>query len=873
MESSEQNRETKRYKIKDLKVYSSTEYISENRKRYRMVFDKLELSYVYAELSFYNKSFDVENWDAEIELRCFEKTPQDNKQVCHLVFTKKISKYDAIVFIREGWGSKKEGSFWKAGIYYWEAYIDGEYVGNKFFYIEDSGQKKLSPENYLRLRSVRLFEGQYDDMEQDPVTSLIGFDADQTRYVFAELTFSNQLLMQSWNCEVFVRYFNEAGDIKSTVSKLRPVKKAEQTFSLIFGFGSNTKGSWLPGKYRAEIVFLNHIIGVVGFSAGNDFVEGVPVLLVPHGDVIAPAQKPEEDLLSFEDHMAKLDAMIGLKEIKTRVREHAQYLQFLKLRQDQGFKENDPASLYLVFTGNPGTGKTTIAKMMGALYKKMGLLTKGHVISADRADLVGEYIGQTAPKVKEVIEKARGGILFIDEAYSLARSADDNKDFGREVIEMLVKEMTGGNGDLAIIVAGYPKEMKVFIDTNPGLKSRFKHFFEFPDYLPQELMRIAEYTVREKELMLTEGAKSKIEEIIVEAYRNRNQSFGNARFVNDLIEKAKINLGLRIMNRTSTRKPSRNELMTIMEKDVHNLHLNSNPELPDIPIDVELLNLALKELDALLGMENIKKQIHETVEVVRYYRETGKNVLSSFYLHTVFVGNPGTGKTTVARILTKIYKALGILERGHIVETDRQGLVAGFVGQTAIKTRERIDEAAGGVLFIDEAYALSNFNGLQGDYGNEAIQTLLKKMEDDRGKFYVFAAGYPENMDHFLKANPGLASRFDKVLRFEDYTEAELYEIAMKMFKDEGYLLHPKAKDLARQHCSLLYQRRDKFFGNARTIRKFTGDVIRKQNLRVASIALEERPNRAAQMILPEDVTFVSHEQDDVIYRRRGISF
>ncbi|HRG65991.1 MAG TPA: AAA family ATPase, partial [Saprospiraceae bacterium] len=453
------------------------------------------------------------------------------------------------------------------------------------------------------------------------------------------------------------------------------------------------------------------------------------------------------------------------------------------------------------------------------------------------------------------------------------RSADDNKDFGREVIELLVKEMSNGQGNMAVIVAGYPKEMKVFIDSNPGLKSRFKHYFDFPDYLPQELIRIARYTCRDKELLLTDGAQKKLEEIITEAYRNRNLSFGNARFVNDLVEKAKINLGLRIMRRTSQRKPSRSELMTITERDVHHLNAINPAILPDIPIDHELLARAIEELDSLLGMAAVKQQIKETVEVVKYYKQTGRNVLSSFYLHTIFVGNPGTGKTTVARILTKIYKALGILERGHIVETDRQGLVAGFVGQTAIKTAERITESLGGVLFIDEAYALSNFNGLQGDYGNEAIQTLLKKMEDDRGKFYVFAAGYPENMDHFLKANPGLASRFDKMLRFEDYNEEELFDIAMKMFKDEGYIVTTGAKELINNYCHDIYSKRDKYFGNARTIRKFTGDVIRKQNLRVSLKEAEVTNSRAMNSVTADDIRIAGNEQDDVIYRRRGISF
>lgn len=866
---------SKHWKFRDLKIYASTEWLADNKKKYRQVFDRHETTYVYAELSFHNKKFDVEDWEVNVELRCYAVKKQ-KKEICVLPFTRKVGKYDPVGFVREGWGNKQEGAFWKKGAYYWEAWIEGEKVGTRYFYIEDAGRPLKKADNpYCQIASLRMYEGPYDDTPEFERTYLRRFNGEETRYIYAEVVLRNLLASKQWQCELFIKFYNDARELKGQVVRLHRVEKADEGVKITAGWGSNVKGSWRNDRYTAEIVFMDQLLAVMPFEVGADWDEGINGVWLPDVGQQVLLQPETEDLETFEEVLVRLDALIGLSEIKLKVREHAQYLQFLQLRKEKGFHENEGINVHSIFIGNPGTGKTTVANMMGRLYKKMGLLSKGHVHEVDRSDLVGEYIGQTAPKVKDAIEMARGGVLFIDEAYALARSPEDTRDFGKEAIEILVKELSNGPGDLAVIVAGYPKEMKTFLDSNPGLRSRFKMTFEFSDYLPQELSQIAEYACREKEVILAKEAKDLLDEYITEAYRRRDRSFGNARFVFDLLDKAKIQLGLRLMANPDVRDLPPEALKIVLREDVEKVQVVTKRPLPSIPVDENLLRQALHELDSLIGMQDIKKGIRELVDLVRFNRESGRDVLGRFFLHTVFVGNPGTGKTTVARILTKIYKALGVLERGQMVETDRQGLVAGFVGQTAIKTAERIEEAMGGVLFIDEAYALTNSGrGTHGDFGDEALQTLLKRMEDNRGAFFVFVAGYPENMDAFLKANPGLASRFDKVLRFEDYSPDELLEIALFMFQQENYRVDEHAREYLGKYMAFLYQFRDKYFGNARTVRQVVLDVIKNQNLRIAQRTDQPgNPDELHTIVLDDVATFTFDKGKLSVYQRRGIGF
>lgn len=858
------------YKFKSIKVFGSKENLYHNFKKYRLVYDESECRYIYCEFSFYNKLFDEADWETSIRFICTHM--HTGKQVCELEKTLKINKEKNIVYVREGWGTPEPG-WWKKGTYKWEVFFNGKAIGTKEFYIIDGGSVTPEFNPYFNIKSIRLFESSREGLSNTKRVYLKQFSSVSTRYLNVEMILENHAANKNYPLELQFNFYNESGQHKAYMMYFKDIKNNEREITLDTGYGSDNGGYWFNGKYTLEVIFMDQLIAIIPFEVSDSekHSDKISAFELFKGQLPQSQSFAEKTSLTFEDAKKELEMLIGLKSVKAQINELATYLQFIKIRKEKGLEKEHQFNLHSIFTGNPGTGKTSVANMLGKIYFSLGLLSHGKVFEVGRADLVGEFIGQTAPKVKKAIEKARGGILFIDEAYSLTNRGNDGKDFGKEVVEVLLKELSDGEGDIAIICAGYPKEMQNFMDSNPGLHSRIRNIINFPDYTPEELLEIAEYTAQKRGVYLHKEAQRLIYKKLVEIYRNRDEQFGNARFINGLIDESKQNMALRLMAEDDDVQVLEKEtLSTIIITDIERIFHIGGTQRAKLPIDEELLQTTLAQLHELVGLDNIKNQVDEMVKLVRYYKEVGKDIRKAFSLHFVFKGNPGTGKTTVARLLVHLYKALGILERGHLVECDRKSLVAGYVGQTAIKTGEIIEKSMGGGLFIDEAYALTKSGN--SDFGREAIETLLKSMEDHRGEFMVIVAGYPTEMRHFMEANPGLMSRFDKQMEFKDYSAEELLLITKMLFDKEELKMHESAEAHIKTYIEKLLDHKHQYFGNARTIRKLVHEAIKRQNLRMADVPANERTWLLIHTILVQDVEGFELLETEV-RERRSIGF
>ena len=494
---------------------------------------------------------------------------------------------------------------------------------------------------------------------------------------------------------------------------------------------------------------------------------------------------------SFEEVSEKLGKLTGLSNVKKTLKELESYCLLDR-------KNAKDMSLHFVFSGNAGTGKTTIAHLMAELLCSLGVIKENKVVEVSADELMGMYIGDATRLVKEKCTSAYGGILFIDEAYSInpANAERNLKTYRQEGLSELLKEMENNRDKLTVIFAGYKNEMDDFMNGNPGLKSRIFRRIEFEDYSEDELLEIFKGYCEENGCKCSKETLSRAKaKLHILKY---DENFGNARTVRNMFHDAQLAL-------IESKGPECNEL----EPE----HIVIENTLPDY----EESN---RKLMAMTGLDNVKKTIGDIASLCRYNSFTGKKAFPAVS-NMLFTGNPGTGKTTVAELFGNMLFALGAVSAPRFVSINAYELNSSKVAGVSEKLKECCRKAMGGVLFIDEAYALGDFGSI-GE--SDAISVLLDFMENERDNLVIILAGYKDEMEDFLKRNPGLRSRIPTHIHFEDYSPDELEEIFVGLAKENGFSITDGALQVFRECVEKELLKED--FANARFVRNIFKKVF-----------------------------------------------
>lgn len=610
----------------------------------------------------------------------------------------------------------------------------------------------------------------------------------------------------------------------------------------------------------------------------DDFI--ISVLKSKYEKVYRPAYEQVTKDMTNGNVTKRLMGMVGLTNLKNAVSEMCNKINFKNIKEEllpvtkvlnqmANYERNN-----WILTGVPGTGKSTGAEILEKVMYQEKIIKKDKIVkytpSKMNEDIVMTPFGPmnitTSNDLHESFIDSVGGVLIIDE---IGHLSNDDK-------SLLLQLMEDYKRDVCVILCGYENEAKALLNYNPGFRSRFTHIVKLEEYTVIELLEILQLKLKEKHFRVSAEAKQKLIEVITTVREVPN--FGQARFMESMSDKLigiHSNIKLKqieeIINNKENTNISEEEVYQISKEDVENLPLDDM-----LGEEYKLAKNhkdAYSELHNLIGCESVKTAVEEFVAKSKIDKiKMDRNLIdgTSFNMNMVFYGSPGTAKTTVARLVSRIMYDKGMINKPKITEVGAADLVAAFVGQTAIKTSMVFEEAKGGVLFIDEAYALANDAG---GFNQEAIDTIIKEMENRRSDTLVIFAGYKDKMEEFIKKNPGFKSRISKYVDFPNYSIDELIQIFNKLCKDKGYTLKENDKDWIEERISKYIEKikDDKQFGNGRECRTILENAVNAQSKRLMEI--NDISDEDLMTLKSEDFEFLSESLEFGKEKKSQIGF
>lgn len=545
---------------------------------------------------------------------------------------------------------------------------------------------------------------------------------------------------------------------------------------------------------------------------------------------------------SIGDGMAELDGLIGLAKIKTRVKDYLNAVRLASRRMELGLPTSMPR-LHMAFLGNPGTGKTTVAEIIGKVFAEWGILSVGRVIRTEKSQMVGQYIGETEYKMTNLLARARGNILFIDEAYQLVEGGE--RDFGRIVMNSLLTELGKNNLDMVVILAGYTAPMKKLLESNEGIESRFPNVFNFEDYTTDELLKIGKLMIHKQGFNLTEGAEVNMQAIIQAESEKPSPRFGNGRFVSNLIQNEILaSLGARTAKMEA---PSAEDLSTILPEDVV-----IDKAQKEVIFDDTAIDTALKRLDGLAGLSNVKQAIHNFVQSARYLHSIGEPYVGKGLLSWRFIGKSGTGKSTVAEIMAEILKGMRLIANSHITEIKGERIFNVSESDCDAVLQDAVKRSCNGLIFIDVDD--SKFDGTRSYYGRnvEQIRLKVKEMTVESGGecALILAELDAPNKNVAEQLSDGGVYEFDHTLVFKDFTPEELFQILCGCLVKFSVSFSPAAE---RHIKGFLHSLNSSIGASARTMKLMSRTIYQQVILRESGLT---RPPKFHQVQLADIETF-----------------
>ena len=541
---------------------------------------------------------------------------------------------------------------------------------------------------------------------------------------------------------------------------------------------------------------------------------------------IMPEDLPAINHTDTEKAIQKLKSLVGLDEIKKQILNHTALVKLNSIRATKGLHNRMPP-MHMVFTGNPGTGKTTVAKYIGEIYHSIGVLSSGHVVVTDRSKLVGEFIGDAEKNTLNAINSASGGVLFIDEAYNLFVERGNKRDYGMRVIETLLTYLGSDDIDMIVILAGYTGEMNSMLEANPGMKSRFPYILQFEDYTPEQLMLIGKKVLEEEHYSLTRDAERKLAKYVIYEYDHKDEHFGNGRFITRLITTNIIpSLSQRLLTKPID-EISLEDMTTIEAYDIPDV---KPKEYQINDLDETILAESLEKLNSLTGVQNAKQALSDYVTISRLSHQHNTLKVTPQNLCWDFIGKTGTGKSTIAEILGKILQGLGILKRGHTVCVNEDELN----GNDGYKVLERVvKEAKDGLLFLDmDAPNVKNTNL---NHLRMWIFNKLRELQQTTALVFAQVKASEDMIAQNLAVN-GIAAYSNSIV-FNDFTTNELSEILVSLLKSEFQLdITPEAKQKVHQYIESIKASETKETPvNARTIFHLVQTIANITQFRLAT--------------------------------------